>query len=213
MAAMIGVFGGTFDPIHFGHLRTALELYQSLGVAELRLIPCRQPPHRDAPRASAAQRLAMLNSAVRGQAGLVVDERELRRDGPSYSVLTLRELREAFPDTPLCMIVGTDAFAALDTWWQWREILTLCHVVIVERRGAVAVTGELAEVLSERRVAKVAELAARPAGRIITRSVTPLDISATGIRDMIGQGLSPRYLLPESVLAIIRDQAIYKTTT
>lgn len=213
MAAMIGVFGGTFDPIHFGHLRTALELYQSLGFDEVRLIPCRQPPHRDAPQASAAQRLAMLNSAVRGQAGLVVDERELRRDGPSYSVLTLRELREAFPDAPLCMIVGTDAFAALDTWWQWREIPTLCHVVIVERRGAVAVNGELAEVLSERRAATAAELAARPAGRIITRSVTPLDISATGIRDMIGQGLSPRYLLPESVLAIIRDQAIYKTTT
>lgn len=210
---MIGVFGGTFDPIHFGHLRTALELYQELGLSEVRLIPCRQPPHRDAPQATAAQRLAMLNSAVRGQAGLVVDECELRRDGPSYTVLTLRELREAFPDTPLCMIVGTDAFAALDTWWRWREILTLSHVVIVERRDAVAVTGELAAVLSERRAAAAAELAARPAGRIITQRVTHLDISATKIRAMAGQGVSPRYLLPESALAIIEDQAIYKTTT
>lgn len=210
---MIGVFGGTFDPIHFGHLRTALELYQDLALSELRLIPCRQPPHRDMPRASAAQRLAMLNSAVRGQAGLVVDERELRRDGPSYSVLTLRELREAFPDTPLCMVVGTDAFAALDTWWQWHEILTLSHIVIVERRGEVAATGKLAEILKERRAATAEALAERPAGRIITRRVTPLDISATRIRDMVGRGLSPRYLLPECALAIIEDQAIYKIKT
>jgi len=210
---MIGVFGGTFDPIHFGHLRTALEVYQALGLSEVRLIPCRQPPHRDMPQASAAQRLAMLNSAVRGQPGLVVDERELCRDGPSYTVLTLRELREAFPDSPLCMIIGTDTFAGLDTWWQWREILALSHIVIVERRGAVAATGELAEILTERRAATAAELAAHTAGRIITQRVTPLEISATGIRDMIGRGLSPRYLLPNSALAIIEDQAIYKTTT
>ncbi len=210
---MIGVFGGTFDPIHFGHLRTALELYQSLGFSEVRFIPCRHPPHRDMPQASEAQRLAMLNSAVRGQPGLVVDERELRRDGPSYTVLTLRELREAFPDTPLCMIIGTDAFAHLDTWWRWREILTLSHIVIVERRGAVLVTGKLANVLRERRAATAAQLAAHPAARLITRPVTPLEISATRIREMIAQGLSPRYLLPISALAIIEDQAIYKTTT
>jgi len=213
MAVMIGVFGGTFDPIHFGHLRTALELYQDLGLSELRLIPCRQPPHRDTPQAHAVQRLAMLSSAVHGQPGLVVDERELRREGPSYTVLTLRELREAFPDTPLCMIVGKDAFAGLSKWWRWREILELSHIVIVERRGAVAVTGELADVLAERRAASVAELAAHTAGRIITWRVTPLDISATRIRDMIGRGLSPRYLLPDGVLAIIENQAIYKTTT
>jgi nicotinate-nucleotide adenylyltransferase len=211
---MIGIFGGTFDPIHFGHLRTALELYQDLGLREVRLVPCRQPPHRDPPQASVAQRLAMVNSAVRGQPGLVVDERELRRDGPSYSVLTLRELREELPETPLCMIVGKDAFAGLDKWWQWREILELSHIVIVERGGdAVAAAGELAAVLDERRVAAPAELAGRPAGRILTWRVTPLGISATDIREMIAQGRSPQYLLPISVLAIIEDQGIYSTTT
>lgn len=211
---MIGVFGGTFDPVHFGHLRTALELYQKLGLEQMRLIPCRQPPHRGRPQATAAQRLAMLKRAVNRQAGMVVDERELQREGPSYSVLTLRSLREEFPAAPLCMVVGKDAFAELDKWWQWRELLDLAHIVVVDRPTAqVAVSGEVASVWRERGAGSVEALAGRPCGLILTRHVTPLEISATKIRAMVVGGASPRYLLPDSVLEVIEDQSIYRAPT
>jgi len=210
---MIGILGGTFDPVHFGHLRTALELYQDLGLTQMRLIPCREPPHRGRPRATAAQRLAMLTGAVAGQPGLMVDDRELRRDGPSYSVLTLRSLREEFAEVPLCMVVGKDAFAELDKWWRWRELLELAHIVVVDRPTArIAVSAEVAGVWAERSAAPEA-LAARPAGLIHTRHVTPLEISATRIRSMIAEGGSPRYLLPDAVLRIIEEQSLYRSPT
>lgn len=211
---MIGLLGGTFDPIHFGHLRTALELYQDLKLEQMRLIPCRQPPHRGCPQATPAQRLAMLRSAVGEQPGLVVDERELERDGPSYSVLTLRSLREEFPAVPLCMVVGKDAFAELDKWWHWRELLDLAHIVVVDRPTArLAVSGEVAALWAERAADSRHALAARPAGRILTRHVTPLEISATGIRAMVAEGASPRYLLPDGVLKIIEEQSLYRVST
>lgn len=209
---MIGVLGGTFDPIHYGHLRTALELLQELGLREVRLIPCREPPHRAAPQATASQRLAMVKRAVRDQPGMVVDERELRRDGPSYTVLTLRSLREEFPATPLCMIVGKDAFAGLDKWWHWREIFDLSHLVVVDRPdGRPEARGELGALCDQRRAESPAELSRRAAGLVLTWHVTPLQISATKIRAMIAAGASPRYLLPDPVLAVIEAQAIYKT--
>lgn len=207
---MIGVFGGTFDPVHFGHLRTALELHHDLGLEEVRLIPCRLPPHRPPPAAEASQRLAMLKSAVQGQSGLRVDERELNRDGPSYTVLTLRSLKQELPDRTLCTIVGRDAFAELDKWWRWRELLELSHIVVVDRPPGVAqITGEPARLLAERRVASPEQLNREDAGRILTRRVTSLDISATHIRAMIAAGMSPRYLVPDSVMDIMRVQGIY----
>lgn len=211
---MIGLLGGTFDPVHFGHLRTALELYQDLKLEQMRLIPCRRPPHRGRPQATAAQRLAMLKSAVGGQPGLVVDERELGRDGPSYSVVTLRSLREEFPAAALCMVVGKDAFAELDKWWHWRELLELAHIVVVDRPTArLAVSGEIAALLAERAADSPEALAACPAGRILTRHVTPLEISATRIRRMVAEGASPRYLLPEGVMKVIEEQSLYRAST
>lgn len=206
----IGIFGGTFDPIHYGHLRTAFELLQALRLAELRLVPAGRPPHRDAPLCDADRRLEMLRAAAAGQPGFVVDDRELRRDGPSYTVTTLRELRAEVPARPLCLIVGMDAFLGLPEWHEWREILRLAHLVVAHRPGWSAPgAGLLGELLAERGTARVADLHASPAGRIHVRAVTQLEISSTELRELIVAGRDPRYLLPDAVRTIIRDTGCY----
>jgi nicotinate-nucleotide adenylyltransferase len=131
----IGIFGGTFDPIHFGHLRTAFELLQALRLHEMRFMPAGNPPHREVTVASAPVRLAMVQAATQGQPGFVVDDREIRREGLSYSVDTMRTLRADFPDHSLCLIVGMDAFLGLPKWHQWRELLDLAHLVVAHRPG------------------------------------------------------------------------------
>lgn len=210
---MIGILGGTFDPVHFGHLRAAVELREALGLDEVRLLPCGRPPHRDPPVASAADRRAMLEAAIAGEPGLAVDTRELERPGPSYMVDTLASLRaELGPRAPLCLLVGSDAFAGLDRWHEWRRIPELAHLVVARRPGAdLPGTGAVAELLAARRVPEVAALRARPAGRILIQPVTLLDISATRIRALLAAGRSVRYLLPEAVLEIVRARRLYGT--
>jgi nicotinate-nucleotide adenylyltransferase len=215
---MIGVFGGTFDPIHLGHLRTALELYETLRLKEVRLLPCAIPPHREQPVASAEQRLAMVRLAVKGQPGLLVDDRELYREGPSYTVYTLRSLREEFPHQPLCLILGADAFLGLDTWHCWQDIPELAHLVVVHRPGwelphsknqSSAVSENLTTLLTERRVQDASQLARQSAGNILFCTVTQMDISSSGVRYLVSSGRSPRYLLPDDVLDYITKEAIY----
>lgn len=208
---MIGVFGGTFDPVHHGHLRAALELLQGLQLQELRLIPSRIPPHRGAPGASPEQRLAMLRVAVRGQAGFRVDERELRREGPSYTVDTLHSLRAELGAVPLCLIVGADAFLGFPTWHRWTELMELAHVVVMRRPGWSAPrVGPVAELLQQRLVQDPAQLREQGAGYILVWPVTQLDISASRIREEIRLGKSPRYLLPEAVWDMIQAEGIYR---
>ena len=134
----VGVLGGTFDPIHHGHLRPALEVLEALGLAELRFVPCRIPAHRATPSVSAEQRLDLVRLATAEQAGFVADDRELRRPGPSYMIDTLASLRTEFGDTPLVLIVGSDAFRELHTWRRWRELTDLAHIAIMRRPGPVA---------------------------------------------------------------------------
>jgi nicotinate-nucleotide adenylyltransferase len=206
----LGIFGGTFDPIHFGHLRTAFELLHALGLAEVRFVPAGQPPHRDVPLCDAMHRLAMVRAATADQPGFVVDDREIHRDGPSYTVTTLRELRAGAPARPLCLIVGMDAFLGLPQWHEWRAVLELAHVVVAHRPGwAAPETGILGDLLAARGTARVEELHAAPAGRILVRPVTQLEISSTDLRDLIVSGRDPRYLLPDAVRAIIRDTGCY----
>jgi nicotinate-nucleotide adenylyltransferase len=205
-SAPIGVFGGTFDPIHYGHLRTAYEMLQALRLREVRFVPAGDPPHREAPRVPAQQRLELVRAAIADQPGFVVDDREVRRSGPSYTVLTLRELRGELPDASICLIVGMDAFRGLPTWHRWQELLELAHVVVAPRPGWVEPTdGPLAELLASRRVASVEALHARPAGGLHVQPVTQLEISSTELRELLAAGRDPRYLMPDAVRdAIVR---------
>jgi len=209
-SGIIGIYGGTFDPIHFGHLRSALELKEGLGLSEVRLIPARVPPHRGNPGASPQDRLDMLAAAVAGIPGLVVDDRELHRPGPSFTVDTLTSLRTEFGQRPLCLLLGMDAFLGLPSWREPQTILTLAHIVVARRPGwTPPIAGEAANWLRERQ-GEIAALAQNMAGLILTYPVTALDISATTLRHLTAEGRSPRFLIPEVVLDIIQERDLYR---
>ncbi|MGI9245679.1 MAG: nicotinate-nucleotide adenylyltransferase, partial [Steroidobacteraceae bacterium] len=197
-----------FDPIHLGHLRTAFEVLHALRLAEVRFVPAGDPPHRPAPRVAARQRLELVRAAVADQDGFVVDAREVRRAGPSYSVLTLGELRRELPATPLCLIVGMDAFLGLPGWHRWQELLELAHLVVAPRPGWRApADGVLGELLAARSATNSAALHAAAAGHILIQPVTQLEISSTELRESLAAGRDPRYLVPEAVReAIVRTR-------
>lgn len=210
LPAPVGLFGGSFDPVHVGHLRTAWELLTDLALAEVRFIPSRTPPHRAAAIGSAAQRLGMLEASIAGQPGFVVDDRELRREGPSYTVDTLVSLRASQPQTPLVLILGMDAFLGLPGWHRWREIPGLAHIVVVERPGwTPQFEGELGQLYTERQLHEAAVLRAAPAGGILLRQVTQLQIASSAIRSLIAAGGDPRFLVPDSVRKLIQANRIY----
>lgn len=206
----VGIFGGTFDPIHLGHLRTGFELLQLLSLAELRWIPVGDPGHREAPLASAELRLAMLRAAVADQAGFVVDDREMRRAGASFTIDTLEELRAELPGRPLCLVLGMDAFLGFTRWRRWQDILALAHLVVAHRPGwERPMEGELGGLLAARGTTLAADLHAATAGRIYVHAVTQLEISSTGLRDIITSGRDPRFLVPEPVRTIILETGCY----
>ncbi len=205
---MIGVYGGTFDPVHFGHLRTALEVFQDFCLAELKLIPCRLPAHRDQPGASAEHRYAMLTLAIAGCSGLTVDRRELERDGPSYMVDTLASIRAEIGDQPLALFIGGDAFLSLTYWHRWRELFDFSHVIVMTRPGYSE--PELNHFFYPRRCTDAQRLTTQPTGRLYFHPVTALDISASMIREAIAEGRNPKFLAPDSVLNYIREQGLYR---
>jgi len=208
--APIGLFGGTFDPIHCGHLRTAFELWQELKLAELRFVPTGSPPHRPQLYASAERRLQMVRAAVADQPSFVVDDREVRRSGVSYSVDTLTELRREYPQRSLCLLLGMDAFLGLPNWHRWRELLTLAHIVVAHRPGWRApTTGPLGEVMVDHGTGTIRALHERPAGRLYVHAVTQLEISSTELRSLIVAGRDPRYLVPDAVRQIILETRCY----
>ncbi|MDX9875153.1 MAG: nicotinate-nucleotide adenylyltransferase [Spongiibacteraceae bacterium] len=205
----VAVLGGTFDPFHNAHLRVAIELRERLGLDELRLMPSHTPPHRDRPGAQASQRLAMVRLAVADEPGLVVDDRELRRRGASYTVLSLEELRaELGPACSLSLVMGADAFAGLQSWHRWRELLTLAHLIVVDRPGfEPPVSGEL-HALWQGQVAPE-RLHEAVSGLLTVVAVPPLAISATQIRTLVGNGRSPRGLVPDAVWDYICRHRLY----
>ena len=205
--AMIGVLGGTFDPVHYGHLRTALEVVEHFGLSTLRLIPGNVPPHRQQPVASPQQRLAMLQLAIAQEPCLQADDRELRREGYSYSFDTLASLRQEIgQEMPLLFTLGFDAFLKFQDWHRWNEILAQTHLVVVQRPGySLPPAGWYESRLST----DPNELCSTPAGRIYPFAVTALDISATRLRDALRLGHNPRYLLPDSVLDYIHTHQLY----
>lgn len=204
---MIGILGGTFDPIHFGHLRTALEVAEHFGIPDMRLIPGSVPPHRPQPHASPEQRLAMLQVALRSEACLQADDRELRREGHSYSVLTLESFRaERGKACPILFTLGFDAFLQFQSWHRWQDILQLVHLVVVHRPGySLPPEGWYKPHVS----ANPDDLRTTPAGWIYPLAVTALDISATDLRKRLQQGKNPRYLLPDTVLDYIQTHQLY----
>ena len=210
---MIGLLGGTFDPVHYGHLRSALDVFELLTLDELRLIPLNQAVHRAQPQAPAAARLAMVQAAVADQPGLIVDDREIERDGPSRTYDTLVSLRaELGLRVPLCLLIGADAFSGFLDWHRPLDILELTHLVVMQRpEAALPRDINLRTQLQERRTDQLADLRAAPGGRIWVQSVTQLAISATAIRHQIATGRSARFLLPDAVLEMIHAQQLYRT--
>jgi nicotinate-nucleotide adenylyltransferase len=206
----IGLFGGTFDPLHYGHLRTAFELWQALKLSEVRFMPTGSPPHREQPHASAQLRLQMVKAAIADQPAFVVDDREVRRTGVSYSVDTLTEVRGEYPQRSLCLLLGMDAFLGLPNWHRWRDLLDLAHIIVAHRPGWRAPTmGPLGEVMVDRGTGSVRDLHEQRAGRIYVHAVTQLEISSTELRQLISQGRDPRYIVPEEVRRIIRETRCY----
>jgi nicotinate-nucleotide adenylyltransferase len=209
----MGIFGGTFDPIHYAHLRTAFELQQALRLKEIRFLPAGNPPHRECPQADAQVRLKMVELAVAGQPGFLVDDREVRKQGPSYSVETLGELRHEYPDRSICLIVGMDAFLSLPKWHQWRELLQLAHLVVAHRPGWRAPSmGPLGELLVDRGTGRIGDLHEQRAGCIFIHAVTQLEISSTEVRQLIAMGRDPRFLMPDSVRKLILESQCYSKT-
>jgi nicotinate-nucleotide adenylyltransferase len=198
----LALLGGTFDPVHLGHLRVAWEAAQFLD-AEVRLMLANVPPHRPQPVASAAQRLAMLRAALLGQDRLLLDDRELRREGPSYTVDTLIGLRaEIGNERPLVLLVGADAWSGLPRWHRWQELFDLAHLGILTRAGHEArEPAELQQQIASRRTDAVADLSASAAGRVIDIGVSALEISATQVRNELAAGRQPRFLVPDAMLA------------
>jgi len=209
---MLGIYGGTFDPVHFGHLRTALDVKEALRISDLRFLPCRIPTHRSSPGASPQQRLRMLELALqKPDKGFSIDRRELDREGPSYMVDTLASLRAEDLSRSICLILGLDAFAGLPSWHRWRELFNLAHFAVMQRPESTEPkwVGELADIVLENRMEDTGKLADTPFGKIVFLEVTQLAISATGIRKLIAGGKSPRYLLPDPVLEMIQSEGIY----
>ena len=209
----IGVFGGTFDPIHYGHLRSAFEMLQALDFDEVRFMPCGDPPHRGVTYATADLRYRLVRLAIEGQDGFVADDRELQRDGLSYTVDTLISLREEFPDRSLGLIVGMDAFLGLPGWHRWDEILDVAHIVVAHRPGWKAPDiGVLGDLITEHGTHRVDDLHAAMCGRIHIHAVTQLEIASTEIRDLINAGRDPRFLMPDAVRHEINETKIYRET-
>jgi len=208
----IGIFGGTFDPVHYGHLRTALELWQSLDLERVHFVPSAQPPQKG-PITDSQLRLKLVAAAIEGEPQFVLDARELKREGPSYTIDTLASFRKEFPRQPLCLLVGMDAFLGLPTWHRWDELLDFAHMVVAHRPGWKAPdTGFLGDLLRARRTQDPAALHTMPAGRVHVQPVTQLEISSTDLRASIAAGLDPKFLMPDNVRRIILETECYAET-
>jgi nicotinate-nucleotide adenylyltransferase len=209
----VGVLGGTFDPIHYGHLRFADDARAALGLSEVRLIPAGRPPHRAPPVASAADRLAMTRLGAAEFSGIRVDDCELRREGPSYTVSTLTDLRAELGRTPIVLLLGLDAFVGLPSWHRWRELFDLAHLAVAARPGANEpdrLPPALAAEWSARSAGDAGQWRNAPAGRVLRVPIRPQAIAATDLRARLARGERPADLLPPAVLAYIEQHRLYQ---
>lgn len=208
---MIGILGGTFDPIHYGHLRPAQQVFHALGLEKIHFVPAANPPHRRTPVASCRHRLRMVELALAGRSGLCVDDREARRQGPSYTVITLESLQADFEPQPLCLLMGMDAFRGIELWYQWERLLQLAHIVVMQRPGWPTPQSDeelplwaRGSVCDDRQ-----QLVRKKNGLIVFQSVVPQDISASDVRAMIAKRKSAQEMLPDPVWAYICNNHLY----
>ena len=210
MSRLICLFGGTFDPVHYGHIKPALSVKQALNLTQLRFIPNRLPPHRESPWLSVEQRLMLLKIALNDYPDVIIDERELNRDGPSYMVDTLSSLKKDFPDEGLCLIIGMDAFFGITSWFKWQSLFELCHLVVTTRPGfdQNEIEGQMDskdyQFLAKRMTTEANTLTAQESGKILLQSVPQLDISSTQIRDNLLDDEQISQWMPEQAYRKLR---------
>ena len=207
----LGLLGGTFDPIHFGHLRVALEAIEQLDLQKVHFIPCKHPVHKAAANASKEHRLAMLKLAIENEPQFMIDEQELWRESPSYIFETLQANRQLHPNTPLVLILGSDSFANITTWNNWENIPDIAHLAVIKRPNyTIDETANVYQALHTRFTEDKTTLHNSLSGNIIFISGTQLDIASTHIRHLIRNNQNPRFLTPNSVLEYIQLNSLYK---
>jgi len=213
---LVGIFGGTFDPIHYGHLRVAEEIVETVGLQKMYFVPAGMPRLRHSPVASSQHRVEIVRLAIQKNPDFVLDEREIYRDGVSYSIDTVREFKQEFgEEVRLCFILGADAFIKLPEWNNWKELFNLCHFIVSTRPGysltliKELLSKELREECSQRWVSNTESLRKDTSGLIFIASTTMLDISATSIRAHIAAGRSVRHLVPSVTVNYISENKLY----
>ena len=212
----IGIFGGTFNPVHWGHIRTAVEIKNALVLEKMLLLPCGMPPHREQPEVSSEMRLEMLKLAVKDFPELEIDDRELKRKGPSYSVDTLQSLRTEMPEKTFALSVGADAFLYLNTWHQWRKLFDLAHIIVAHRPGwsvdevTEKLPDELQKEFTQRYVSDITKIEEKKSGYIVELKVTEIDISSSDIRQRVARNDSISGLVPAAVEGYIKKHGLYQ---
>jgi nicotinate-nucleotide adenylyltransferase len=208
----IGILGGAFDPIHIGHLRLALDFLQILDLAEVRFIPCKMPVHKDNTLATVEQRLTMLRLILDDFPQFCLDDREIKRDSASYMIDTVKSLRQDYPDTPLCLLLGSDAFLSLDTWKEWQKLLDYVHIIVGLRAGSPFLLNDnLTNLIATHQIEDVESLYNSVQGGIYIQTVSQLEVSATTLRSQLAAGLETRFLLPDIVYYYIQQHQLYRT--
>lgn len=212
-ARRIGVMGGMFDPVHLGHLEAANLAIETLGLHELRMVPCHIPNHRGDAHASAEHRLAMLRLASADYHKVVIDDRECLREGVSYTVDTLASIAQENPDAILVLVMGIDSFVTLPTWHRWQALFMMAHILVLARPGsAVTIDPELEVDLEFREVADVERLFWGPQGKILRLAQPQIDISSTVVREQLGNGGSAETNIPRVVKDYIQTHSLYQNT-
>ena len=212
----IGILGGTFNPIHWGHLLPSKTIMTELKLAQLKLIPNRRPPHKQSPGVDGQKRAHMVALAceqmtTQYQCPFTVDRIELERDKPSYTLDTLKILQQRHPNTPLCFLMGLDSLINFHTWYQFEQILTCCHLIVSARPGyQLDPNSHGAQLLNKHQTHNPKDISKQLAGLIYIANIEPINISASEIRSRIANNLAVDDLLPSSVLAYIEQMQLYR---
>lgn len=208
---LVGLLGGTFNPIHNGHLRLAQELADGLQLSEVRFIPAAIPPHKAEPEVSAQQRAEMIKLAIEDNPLFKLDTRELERNGASYTIDTLTSLHKELSDSAICLIMGSDAFLKLDTWHRWKELIKFCHIILVQRPNYQhqGLNQTLQNFMQDHYTENLAHLREARSGYITMQQIPALDISSSQIREMVQHHRNPAYLCPKAVASYIQNNRLY----